>query len=615
MADPTIAADYQAAITDGVNTLPNKQELIDKLYNAITGPDYVAALKDLKDKGLAYEAEQMTQRDLMSLASLDSAKSVEAAQKLRINSLGAEFEALVDDPSMIDVESFAVSTEDAISVVTRIIKMMAGGVRHGAQTTTDLVKYFNEFKGNKTSVTALASVIKQIVIDAKNGKPYNLSSITPAQFEDVMQRTYLPADMQGRVRKFFTTTQKFGVWGTISGSAAMAGFVYRLTQGAWDADSTFLERWGAARDLITFFSVLSHLAKTITGAIDLAIGGPGRDGNAQLVFKALGLDRSLPQVWGKDSFLPNGQTWAQWISSPPEQFGTPGTSVAGSINEPLLPGSLNDNPGNVQAFSDSAGNFWEPYDNSAAQAEAALPEEIRPQAAAAVDHLSGFLEPKPAVIALGGIKRRIVVSAFKVLTTVVDLVGIADIVIGAINIRDAVKSGDVPGIVGNSLNIVGGIGLTGAGAIGTLGLLAEVPATMAAWMAPLFLGGTLFAIAGFSVTMMTQAFKRHNALQKSADEQGDWFSKLSDDGLAYADWGDKLEYLRYAYAWYGNDNPHHDQSYFEFQHAEWLYFKNTQRKDGSSLNRLNEDLHSYTPTTWKSPAELFMEEPGLAGDL
>jgi hypothetical protein len=117
------------------------------------------------------------------------------------------------------------------------------------------------------------------------------------------------------------------------------------------------------------------------------------------------------------------------------------------------------------------------------------------------------------------------------------------------------------------------------------------------------------------VTLMTQATKRHNALQRSTDKQGAWFEHLHNDGLAYGDWSNKLEYLRYAYAWYGNDNPNKDQSYFDFQHAEWVYFQNTAMKDGSSLIRLNEDLHVSTDKTLPSPAELAVTDPGIADDL
>jgi hypothetical protein len=206
-------------------------------------------------------------------------------------------------------------------------------------------------------------------------------------------------------------------------------------------------------------------------------------------------------------------------------------------------------------------------------------------------------------------------SAFKVMTTVVDLVGVADIVLGAINIKNAVRDGDVPGIVGNSLNIVGGVGLAGAGAISTVALFAPVSAIASASVAPLFMVGCSFAMAGFMVSLMTQATKRHNALQHSTDKQGDWFARLHDDGLAYEDWSNKLEYLRYAYAWYGNDNPNIDQSYFEFQRAEWSYFQNTAMKDGSSLTRLNDDVHVYNDKTLPSPAQLVAVDPGMAMDL
>ena len=171
------------------------------------------------------------------------------------------------------------------------------------------------------------------------------------------------------------------------------------------------------------------------------------------------------------------------------------------------------------------------------------------------------------------------------------------------SLKKAVQEGDIPGIVGNSLNIVGGVGLTGAGAIGTVALFAPVSAAAAAAVAPLFMVGCAFALAGFVATVITQAYKRHNALQNSSDKQGEWFKNLSQEGLTASDWETRLEFLRYAFAWYGNDNLNRAGSYFEMQKAEWAFFQATQAQNGSSLSRLNEGLHLYTNQTWKSPTD------------
>ena len=610
LGDSTVQADYQAAIASSVNALPNKQEVIDRLYNSITSPAYVKALKVLKDRGMSYDAEQMTQRDISALAALDNAKSVEAAQKLRLNSLGADFQALVDDPSTVDTESFAVSTEDAISVAMRILRLSAGHFRHGSQTAMDLSKYFNEFKADKKSVAALGETIKQLVIEAKKGHlPTTLGNITEAQFEAAMKATYLPPEMRGKLTGFFTVAQKYGVWGSLSGSAALAGFAYRVSKGAWSADSSSLERWGAARDLIAFLTVGQHFLRVGGGLVDLGNKLMGKGVDAHLAYKALGLDRSLPEIWGKKSFLPDEQTWEEWAKKKRADWGNVRTGNATPVGEearallagdavPLLARSSSEG----SASSRATAQVIDQIDNTTDRTIAAAADK-NAEVKAAITRLGDLIVPPEELKPLGNVVSRIGLSAFKVLTTTVDLVGIADIVMGALNLKQAVKEGDIPGIVGNSLNIVGGVGLTGAGAIGTVALFAPVSAAAAAAVAPLFMVGCAFALAGFVATIFTQAYKRHNALQNSSDKQGEWFKNLSQEGLTASDWETRLEFLRYAFAWYGNDNLNRAGSYFEMQKEEWAFFQATQAQNGSSLNRLNEGLHLYTNQTWKSPTD------------
>lgn len=614
--DSTIQTDYQAAIASSVNALPNKQEVIDRLYNSITSPEYIKALKVLKDSGMSYDAEQMTQRDITALAALDNAKSVEAAQKLRINSLGADFQDLVDDPSMVDTESFAVSTEDAISVAMRVLRLGAGHFRHGSQTVMDLSTYFNEFKADKISVAALGDTIKQLVIEAKKGNlPTSLGNITQAQFDDAMKAAYLTPDMQGKLTGFFTVAQKYGVWGSISGSAAMAGFAYRLSKGAWSADSSSMERWGAARDLFAFVTVGQHFLRVGAGITDFGLQLLGKGPDAHLAYKALGLDRTLPQIWGKKSFLPDEQTWAEWAKRKRAEWGNiRPNNAAPVIPEPGTPQALaqvlleEEGPpliGNANegaAFAEAADQIQNQYDNAAAGAvDAAAGNNAEVKAAIARLGAADLLAPTKALKPLGNVASRIGLSAFKVLTTVVDLVGVGDIVMGGLFLKKAIQEGDVPGIVGNSLGIIGGVALTGAGAIGTLGLWAPATALASAAVAPLFLVGSFFALAGFGALSLTQAYKRHDALQNSSDKQGEWFKNLAQEGLTASDWDNRLEYLRYAFAWYGNDNLRREKSYFEMQKEEWAFFQATQAQNGSSLNRLNEGLHLYTNQTWKSP--------------
>ena len=74
-------------------------------------------------------------------------------------------------------------------------------------------------------------------------------------------------------------------------------------------------------------------------------------------------------------------------------------------------------------------------------------------------------------------------------------------------------------------------------------------------------------------------------------DQTEFFGGLAEDGLADPEWADKLEYMQYAMYVYGNDNPDPNQSYIDFQQAEWESFKAKPQSGGTSLWRLDEDLH------------------------
>ena len=561
MADPGILAEYQDALRQEAMSLPDQKQLSDTLFNNLTGSGYIDALRDLKEQGLSYEAQQMTQGDLATLQLLDPDRATEAARTLRINSLRADFDDIKANPSAIEPSTFKQATIDGITLTIKALNASFAAVRAGTQSVVDLTKYLNETLADKKSVEELSKVIRQLVIDAKTTG--NMLNIDDADFKEAMERAYVPTEYRGKLATFFATTQKYGVWGSVGGGIALASFAYKLSQGAWTPDSTAMERWGAARDIILFLSVLGPMSNTVAGTVDYFRGVLGSTGEADKAWKALGLNHTLPQVWDKESFLPGGKSW-----------------------------------------SDSWSELWSRYDKTSGLATAS--DETRPMLQNAADRLSNiWLEKqKPELFSeISGLKQRVGVSALKVLGAVTDLGGIADIVVGALGIQKAAAAGDVGGKVTESMRLLAGVGLTGAGVIGTASLFATVPAVVAASAAPLFFVGVVFCFGGFFAALSTAFIKRHNRLQDACDKQTEWFQDLADDGLAAADWRDKLEYLRYAFAYYGNDNTDPSQSYIDRQRIEWEFFQRTRGKDGSSLNRLNNELHLYSDKTWNSPQE------------
>ncbi len=566
MGDSTVKTDYAAATATAVAARPDSAQDAETLFGEMTNGSYAAALKELNDRGLSAEATAMTQRDLQYLATLDPAKATEAAQALIVDGVGIDYQALLSDPSLVSVEDFEQAITDAIKIALQSIRSSTALTRHGAQSVTSTINYLEGILKDKTSVHKLAVGLREMVIAAHKSGVADasgaFSGTSAADIRALMDKTYLPAAERGMVTRFFTETQRVGLWGTIAGGAVMASFAYKLTQGAWSSDSSAIERWGAARDLLALLSVNQHAQKLGATVVDYfkQLLGTGSAGDA---WAALGLDKTLPQVWGQRSFLPGQQNW----------------------NEVL---------------ADSRATMWDQYDsfrNSQGAPEAIGLDLNDPTTKAAVDRFNARLEQEAAAVGMRitNSGSRLAVSFFKVMGSVTDLVGVADIVLGAMGIAKGVAAGDNAAIVANSLGMAGGAALTAAGTIGTLGLFGAVGVTAMAAVAPLFLVGAVLAAAGFAIQMIWGAIDEHRKMQQLTDGQGEWFQDLANQGLTFADWGDKLEYLRYAFHTYGgNDNTNDAQSYFDFQAAEWAHFRDTPPHDGSSINRLDWDLHVYT---------------------
>lgn len=348
-----------------------------------------------------------------------------------------------------------------------------------------------------------------------------------------------------------TEAQKMGVWGTMSGGVALASFGYKMTQGTMSADSTPMQRWGAARDLISFTSALgSHGLKTLATVLDLCSGA-----NDKYVWNALGLDQTLPQLYGRQSFLPGEVTWSQMWS---------GYDITLTTEMPFA--GLNQ-----PDFEMAVGKF----DN--------------------IFKASTVLDAT-CLARVGG-------TVLKLISPLNDLAGVADIVTGAIGLKDAIQSNDAAGKVNSSLEIVGGSFSAAGGSISAAGLFATVPTAFAAAAAPLLWAGAVVGVAALIVAQGIGIAQRINQERQAVDEQNNWFDQLAGDGLLESDVLIKLEFLRKSFVYYDNDNTDPSKSYFEFQSAEWENFKNT----GS----LDERLHIETPLTKLNPWDIHPFGMGL----
>ena len=428
-SDATIQGDYTAHAQKFIDNLPDtqKQALATELKNAIESPEYTQALEDMAASGLQEEATQLATSNLMNLELLDSELALEAQTNLPSTTLASELNGLLADPSQLGLESIELAFRDASELAMQGLRSGFGVVRHSSQRVTDYIDYNKGFLADKQKVTDLITVFEDVVTQAKNGQPVTLGQITTEDFQRAMDNTYLPANRRGGVMEFMTRAQDMGVWGTLSSGAMLASFGYKVANGAWDADSDATQRWGAARDLLAFGSVVGHVSKsgaTVADSILTYFDVNNVDGNA--AYQALGLDRTLPKLYGTTSFLPQEMNWEQ---------------------------------------------LWKSYDNSSPAATAADSTDTTSRQTLSKQRLAGILiEEKPLVPAK---------TATKIVGTVTDLVGVADIVMGAIAAKDALDSGDRAMTAAYSLQAISGGIVASAGGIGTTALLAPLPAAVA----------------------------------------------------------------------------------------------------------------------------------------
>lgn len=185
-----------------------------------------------------------------------------------------------------------------------------------------------------------------------------------------------------------------------------------------------------------------------------------------------------------------------------------------------------------------------------------------------------------------GLAAKIGGTLTKVLGVAPDILSVADIVMGGFAIKDAIANNSDLGKAAGALQIISGVAGTTAGVIGTVGLFASIGA-LAGATGPLFLiTAGLGLIAG-----IIGIFVDHEKKQKATDKEGQWFKDLAELGLTQEDWGDKLEYARYSFYEYDGRDAPAGQSIYDYQKDEWEHFKDTPQEGGSSINRLDDDLH------------------------
>ena len=558
--DETIAKDYKTRLDDAVAKIPNKDEVKKQLEETLLGKDdqdtrFLDYIQDLKGQGLDHAAQTEMASLIQSLTLLDPEKGKLAAQTIQKDALTADLNELVGDPSKVSEENKDLATKDLFGLLKGVIKSETFDVPRRTVETID--KFMNEFLAGKTDQKKVVQAITEAA-DAANANGGKLSQADLDRFS-----AYVPMKDREGLSGFLGTMSSKGILGSLGGGVSLASGVYQLVGKGGQLANTPEERMAIAKDFISFAGASSHFIKTGDAIMDVL----GKGGLSQ----TLGLDKTLPEIWGKQGL------WGKEI----EKIQTgPGGGL------PEIPDGVADD------FRSQMGiELNRIFDNAQGATPDGAPKNVPGVSDDMYDGIAKMFDDEAAKAGAASDPSRaakIAGSTVKVLGSLADgVAGVADLVLGALTIKSGVESGSDLTKAQGALQVVSCVAGGAAGAIGIAGLLGPVAAGVSAAAGPLFLVGVALAGIGAIIGF----FVDHEKKQKATDAEGQWFKDLANDGLLQEDWGDKVEYARYSIHHYGGRIAPEDVSLYEFQKDEWDYFHKTAQEDGSSSNRLNEDLH------------------------
>ncbi|MFF7707963.1 hypothetical protein [Pseudomonas sp. NPDC007930] len=274
-----IGKEYQDALDDAIGKVSggDKDALAQDLHDKLVSRDFTDYLNDLEANGMQAEGQTEVARLLSSLEMLNPDLAKDAQNELKKNSIQAEVDQLMADPSAIPEEYKELALKDIFQAIKSGVKGIADLPR---RTQDTLEKFINELMNDKEKMGDFSNQLDRL----------NRGEITQEQFEESMANKYVGMEDKDGFKKALGTLNKYGVLGSISGFASLGGAIYMLSAKNGQLSDDPLERLAIAKDFITFLGTGAQFEKT--KVFDLFT----KTNTADL----LGLSKSLPEIWGKE---------------------------------------------------------------------------------------------------------------------------------------------------------------------------------------------------------------------------------------------------------------------------------------------------------------------------
>jgi hypothetical protein len=518
-----VQGDFLKHQKQALDSLPNKDQVFADLEKTAFSAEYIKYINDLKAKGQGALAEADIAKMYASLAAFDPAKAGDFAQKLLFNTMLVDLDGLLANTAGINEENTVLATQDVVKTILSALKK--GGIDLPRRTVESIDRFVNEYLADKQSVKTFHSAL-QALGDTfiKNGV------ITQADIDGLFKKDiFQTLDLQtnGGFTSTLAVMNNKGVLGSAGGFISLASGIYQLAGKGGSLADTPEERLAIAKEMIAFFGASQHFA-TLGSNIYDKIMGTG-------VNKMLGLDKTLPQIFGNDK--PGG------------------TPVTPDIEDRFIT--------NLDDLYDAA-----PIDKQQWLAEKMnnlSPDEVQK----ILDGIEKGYAKNPALPDSTKFTRG--ASAFlRVLDAGANVFGgAADIALGGLSIKKGVGNNDGVLIAQGAIQVAAGAFTLGGGIASGWALTGSTIARALA--GPLFWAGAILTVA-LTPFLIVEDIKHNNRMDAHRQDMLDLFKALNDQGVLTPEGLKRYEFLdAYMYG-YGQRDAPEDVSIFEYRADEVAFY-------------------------------------------
>lgn len=525
LGSESVQKDLQAHQRKALDELSGKDEMLEQIEKMAFGADYVQYIAKLKENGQHGLAEADIARTYASLAAFDMQKAAQFAQSMMIDANAIDLDRLIANPAEINDENVALATQDTLKTLLAALKK--GGIDI-PRRTLETERFVQEFLGNKQTAKAFGEALRELGHTFRKKGAVTAADIDKVMGKDIYKT--ISEGAQGSMLKTLSELNANGVLGSTGGLISLASGIYQLAGKGGSLADTPEERLAIAKDMVSVLGAGQHFVNLGTNIIDHI--------NGTQLNQMMGLDKSLPQIFGKDR-----------------------------------------QAGGARSFSIIEGDLKKLYEDFNAAIDAApiadrakLGEKLNMSDENLKKVVTGFNEGYAKNPGLKGSSpgTRAVSAFLRVMDAGANtFTGVADVVLGGLKIKSGVNSGDDSVIAQGAITVASGaFTLAGGGA--------QIAALVGSNVARALAGPLLWLGAGLTVALtpflIVEDIKHNKRMDKHRDDIEQLFERLDRDEVLAADGLRRFEFLN-AYMYnYGQRDAPDDVSIFDYRGEEYEFY-------------------------------------------